>query len=145
MWTKVLVVPLVIALSLFAGCTALQKLTTPAAQPFIQAAVDVAVATAVAKGVPAAQIKSIAQAVLAADTGTAVALSSIQSIVSAKIATLKLPPADAAAASLLIATLDGIVQVQLSSPSATKITAATQVAVSELFNDVVVATSAYGV
>jgi hypothetical protein len=126
------------------ACSTLSKLTTPAAQPFVQAAVDVAVATAIQKGIPAAQIKSIAQQVLAADSGTTVALGAVQALVLQKIAALKLPPADAVAAQLLVATLNGIIQVQLSGATAQKITAETQVAIADLFNDVIVATSAYG-
>jgi hypothetical protein len=133
------------ALAMFAGCATVEKIVTPAAQPFIQAAVDVAVATAVQKGVPALEIKSIAAQVLAVDTGTQVALTAVETIINAKLVSLNLAPADLAAAEILTATLEGVLQLQLSGTAATAVTAQTQVAVADLMNDIIVATSAYGV
>jgi hypothetical protein len=129
----------------FTGCATLGKIVTPVAAPFIQAAVDAAVATAVQKGVAAAKIKTIASEVLAADTGTQVALSAVESIINQKLVALDLPPADLAAAEILTATLTGVIQLQLTGTAATAITAQTQVAVADIMNDLIVATSAYGV
>lgn len=130
---------------LVSGCATLEKIVTPAAAPFVQAAVDAAVATAVTKGVSAAKIKTIASEILAADTGTQVALSAIESIINQKLVALNLPPADLAAAEILTATLTGIIQLQLTGTAATAITAQTQIAVADIMNDLIVATSAYGV
>lgn len=147
---RLLVIGLIsaIAIGALAGCATLAKVMTPAAQPFLQVSVDVAVATAVGNNpatqkAKAAQIKAIAIAALAVDTGTQVALSAIEGVVNTQIASLNLPPADLAAAQLLTATLAAIVQVKLSSSAAGQVTAATQVAVSDICNDVVSATSAY--
>lgn len=138
---KILALCLVMPLT---GCATIAKVLTPTAQPFVQAAVDVAVATAVQKGISAAQIKSIAGQVLAADTGTQVALNAIEEIVNGKIVALHLPPADLAASQVLTATLEGVIQLELSGTAATAITAQTQVAVADLMNDVIIATAAYG-
>jgi hypothetical protein len=133
-------------LTLCAGCAQLASIVTPSSAPFIQVAVDVAVATAVQKGVPPAKIKSIAQAVLALDSGsTVVNLAAVQALLDAKLATMNLPPADLAAAQVLTAALDAIIQTKLSAPSAGTVTAATEVAVAQVLNDVISATSAYGV
>lgn len=133
-----------IALCSLNGCATLASIVTPAAAPFVQAAVDVAVATAVQKGVPAAQIKSIAAQVLAADTGTQVALIAVEEIINGKLVALNLPAADLAAGEILTATLTGVIQLELSGTAASAVTSQTQVAVSQLMNDVIIATSAYG-
>jgi hypothetical protein len=131
------------------GCATLAKLITPAAQPFLQVSVDVAVATAVGNNAAtqkarAVQIKAIAADVLTLDTGTQVALSAIQAVVNAKVVALHLPPADLAAAQLLTATLSAVIQTKLNGTAAGQVTAATQVAISDVCNDVISATSAYG-
>jgi hypothetical protein len=135
--------------SLFAslcGCSFLGNLVTPTVVPWLQIAVDVAVAQVVQNNkAKAIQVKAIAQQVLAADSGTNVALAEIETLVNAKIAALKLPPADLAAAQLLAATLEAVVQAKLTSATGAGVTAATQVAVATLCNDVILATSAYGV
>jgi len=126
------------------GCATLAKVFNPTAQPFVQAAVDVAVATAVQKGIPAAKIKSLAQQVLAADIGTTVALTAIEKIINQKIIALNLPLADLAAAEILTSTLTGVIQLELSGTAASAVTAQTQVAVADICNDLIVATAAYG-
>lgn len=139
------------AIVALAGCAELSKLTTPAAQPFVQVAVDAAVGLAVGNDaatqkVRATQIKSIATQVLQADSGTSATLAALEGVVNAKLATLKLPAADMAAAQLLTATLAAVIQSQLSSSTAaSSVTAQTQVAVSQIMNDVINATSVYGV
>lgn len=144
-WAQMIRVALMGLVLLVSGCATLEKIVTPAAAPFVQAAVDAAVATAVTKGVSAAKIKTIASEILAADTGTQVALSAIESIINQKLVALNLPPADLAAAEILTATLTGIIQLQLTGTAATAITAQTQIAVADIMNDLIVATSAYGV
>jgi hypothetical protein len=130
---------------MFAGCATIEKIVTPAAQPFIQAAVDAAVASAVQKGVPALEIKSIAAQVLAVDTGSSVALSEVESIINGKLVGLNLSPADLAAAEILTATMEAVIETQLTGATAISVSAQTQVAVAELMNDIIMATSAYGV
>jgi hypothetical protein len=131
------------------GCSTLASVLTPAAQPFLQVAVDAAVATAVGSNAAtqkanAVKIKTIATEVLTLDTGTMVALSAVEAAVNAKIATLNLPPADLAAANLLTATLAAVIQTKLSTSAAGAVTATTQVAVADIANDVISACSAYG-
>jgi hypothetical protein len=126
------------------GCATLAKVFNPTAQPFVQAAVDVAVATAVQKGIAAAKIKSLAQQVLAADTGTQVALSTIETIINAKLVALNLPPADLAAGEILTSTLTGLLQMELTGTAASAVTAQTQVYVADICNDLITATSVYG-
>jgi uncharacterized protein YceK len=65
-----------------AGCATLSKITTPGAQPYIQAAVDIAVATTIGNNSAtqrdrALQIKAIAQQVLEVDEGSVVPLTQI--------------------------------------------------------------------
>jgi hypothetical protein len=96
-----------IALSLSACST----LESPAAQPFDAVAVAVAVDTVVGTNAStavarASAIKSIAQQVLAADTGATATIASLEAVASAKIVALKLPPGDAAAAALLLTVVD---------------------------------------
>jgi hypothetical protein len=149
---KLLLLLPLLCLPLFSlsGCATLAKIVTPAAQPFLQVAVDVAVATAVGNDasvqkVRAARIKAIAVEVLTLDTGTQVALSAIEAAVNAKIATLNLPPIDLAAAQLLTSTLTAVIQAKLDATPAGAVTATTQVAISDICNDVISAVSAYGV
>jgi hypothetical protein len=136
----------IVALS---GCAFVSKLSTPAAAPFVQVAVDAAVAGAVGTNpaiakVKAARIKAIAQQALAADSGTTATLAAVEGVVNAQLVKLNLPPADLAAAQLLTATLTAVIQQQLSSPSAGAVTAQTQVAIAQVLQDVILATSAYG-
>lgn len=134
---------LVSTVATLSACSTLAKLVTPGAQPFVAAAADVAVATAVSKGISAKQIKSIAQEVLAVDQGEAVTLTSIQAFVNTKIAGLNLPAGDVAASQILLAALSEAVQQEISSAQG-KITPTTQAAIAEVLNDVIVACAAYG-
>lgn len=144
--TALLVLPL---LSL-SGCANLASVLTPASQPFLQVAVDAAVAGAVGSDAStqkakALKIKTIATEVLTIDTGTQVALSAVEAAVNAKIATLNLPPADLVAAQLLTATLAAVIQTKLNTSTAGAVTQTTQVAIADIANDVISACSAYGV
>lgn len=98
------------------GCaqvTAFEQSPTGAA--VIQASVDVAVATAETKGISAAQINSIARQALAADQSGAATLATVSALVDKEIADLKLPPADQAAADILLAALSAAVQAKVGS------------------------------
>ena len=133
------------------GCAEISKLSTPAAQPFVQVAVDLAVARAVGtdpttQQAQALKIKTIAQEVLAIDTGSSVPLSALEATVTAKIATLHLQPADAQAAQILVVTLGALVQQQIgSATTGGAVTPDTKVAVAQICNFVITATSVYGV
>jgi hypothetical protein len=98
------------------GCALVSKLESPAAQPFDQVAVAAGVdaivmqgATPTVQAARAASIKAIATEVLAADTGTTATLATLESVAQAKVTALALPPGDAAAAALLIASLDAAI------------------------------------
>lgn len=95
------------------GCATIAKLSTPSAQPYVVAAVDVAVATAEAKGVPAARINAVCKTALAADSGTAATLATVATVVNAEVAKLNLPPADLAAALILEDALSVAIQAQV--------------------------------
>lgn len=109
----VLVLALCLVLPLMHGCATIAKLATPSAQPYIVVAVDVAVATAESKGVPAAQINAVCKVALAADSGTAATLATVATVVNAEIAKLNLPPADLAAALILEDALSVAIQAQV--------------------------------
>lgn len=99
------------------GCATVSKIdaaiTSPAAQPYITAAVDVAVATAETKGVSAAQINSIAKVALAADQGVGATLATISGVVNTQLAKLKLSPGDQAAAAILELALDAAIDAKI--------------------------------
>lgn len=92
------------------GC---KTLSAPTSQPYITAAVDVAVATAEAKGIPAAQINAIAKQALAADQGTSATLAAVAGVVNAQLAKLNLPAGDLAAAQILEDALSIAIQAQI--------------------------------
>lgn len=133
--TVVLVAALVV--SALAGCSLLAKLGTPAAQPYVTAAVDVAVATAEAKGIPAAQINSICKTALAADSGTAATLATVSAVVNAQLAKLKLPAGDLAAAQILEDALSVAIQAQV---GANPNVATAQAAIADVLNAAIAAT-----
>lgn len=125
------------AFSLSACSTVSPALSSPSAAPYVQAAVDVAVATAESKGITAAQINTIAKQALAADQGSGATLAAISALVDAQIAKLKLPAADQAAADIVVAALSASVQTQL---SANPTLAQAQTAAAVVINDVIAAT-----
>lgn len=88
-------------LSLGACSTVQAWLSSPTAAAVIPVAVDVAVATAEAKGVPASQINKVAKAALAIDSGTGGTLTAISALIDSQIASSGLPAADLAAAKIL--------------------------------------------
>jgi len=119
------------------GCAVFSKMNTPAAQPYITAAVDVAVATAESKGVPAAQINAICKTALAADAGTAATLATVAQVVNAELARLNLPAGDLAAARILEDTLSIAIQAQV---GANPNVATAQAAIANVLNAAIEAT-----
>lgn len=116
--------------------SACATLTAPSSQPFIVAAVDVAVATAEAKGVSAADINRIAKIALAADAGTPASLATLAPLVNAQLAKLNLPAADLAAANILEIALTAAIQAKIgNSPNV----AQAQAAVADVLNAVIAA------
>lgn len=142
--------PLYAVLTL-AACSTLSNLTTPAANPLVQVAVDVAVAQVVGTGAAAhakaVKISSIASQALALDTGSSVAITAIEASVTAQIAKLNLPPADALAANVLVQTVEALITQKLSSGSTTTsagtVTSTTNVAIALVLNDVIQACAIY--
>jgi len=132
------------------GCSFISKLATPGAQPYVQAAVDIAVAQAVGTDPTvwkekAGQIKTIATEVLAVDQGSVVPLTQLEAFVNTKIQALKLPPGDVAAAQVLMAALSTAVQLEIQNLNTKgNVTDQTQAAVAQILNDVITATAAYG-
>lgn len=93
---------------LLSGCAYLQS---PAAQPFDQIAVAVAVdavvgVNPVTQASRAHAVKDIAEKVLAADTGVVTTVAELQAVALAKVQALGLPPGDAAAALILLTVLN---------------------------------------
>lgn len=110
---------------------------SPTGSAVIQAAVDVAVATAEDKGISAAQINAIAHKALDADQSATASLAAVSAVVQAEVQSLKLPPQDQAAADILLAALSAAVQAKVGT-NATLAQAQTAAAV--VINDVIVAT-----
>jgi hypothetical protein len=131
---KLLLLPLIL---LFSGCSTIEGwFGSPNSAPYIQAAVDIAVATAESKGISAAQINSIAKQALAADTGTTATLAAIATLVDQQIAKLKLPAGDQAAANILMAALEAVITAKIGT---SKTVAAAEAATALVLNDVIAA------
>ena len=131
----VLAVAMLIGVS---ACTTLSNfLSSPTGAAVVTASVDVAVATAESKGVPPAQINSIAKTALAADAGTSASLAAISSVVNEELAKLKLPAGDLAAAQILEDALGVAIQAQI---GANPNVATAQAAIADVLNAVIAAT-----
>lgn len=92
----------IVILSGLAACASVSSFfSSTDGQAVVQASVLVAVATAEAKGVPAAEINKVAVAALAADTGVSGTLAAVSGLVDQAIAASTLPAADLAAAKIL--------------------------------------------
>lgn len=124
------------------GCATVAKinaaLTSPAAQPYIEAAMDVAVATAESKGVTAAQINSIATAALAADKSTAATLATVSGVVNSGLAKLNLPAGDMAAVAILEIAIDAAIDQKV---GANPTVAQTQAAAATVLQALIAATA----
>jgi hypothetical protein len=139
------------------GCSsgALGKVFTPNTVLISQIGFDVAVGavcgsdTAVGKA-KAASLKLVATQLLAVDTGSTAPLAALEASLQAKMATLKLPPTDQMAATVLLQvinqTIANLVQKPASSTSTTPTTTMTAtVAIATVLQEVINATAAYGV
>jgi uncharacterized protein YceK len=119
------------------GCSILSQLTTPAAQPYVTAAVDIAVATAEQKGISATQINGIAKTALTADAGTSATLATVSIVVNAQLAKLNLPAGDLVAAQILEDALNVAIQAEVgSNPNI----ATAQAAIADVLTAAIVAT-----
>lgn len=145
------------------GCAsgALGKLVTPNTVIISQLTFDVAVGavcgsdTVVGRS-KAASIKLVASQLLAVDQGSMVPLSALESTLQAKLATMKLPPADLMAVQELVTvvnqTISNLTQ-QPATPTSSSTAPSTvpptqmtaQVAVSTVLQQIINAASAYGV
>lgn len=124
--------------TMLSGCASVESvLTKPSSAPYVQAAVDVAVATAESKGITAAQINTIAHEALTADQGVGATLQAVSGVVQAQVARLNLPPADQAAIDIVLAALSASIQTQL---QANPTVAQVQTAAAVVINDVIAAT-----
>lgn len=138
--TPAMLCAFLVGVSLTSGCTTMQKVFSPAAAPYVTAAVDTAIAIAEAKGVQAIQINRIAKAALAADSGAGASLATVTALVNAQMAKLNLPPTDLAAAQILELALTTAVQQQIGqNPSV----AIAQADVAQVLNAVIAATAPY--
>lgn len=124
-------------LSLGACSTVQSWLGSPTAAATIPVIVDVAVATAEAKGVPAAQINKVAKAALAADSGTAGTLTAISALIDTQIASSGLPAADLAAAKILEVALGAAITSAIGNNASL---ATAQAAVADVLNAAIAAT-----
>jgi hypothetical protein len=142
------VLPLLLAVSLAAAvsvslsaCATLAKadsvVSSPEAQPFVQAAALVAVTTAESKGISAAQINSIAKQALAADSGATATLAELAALVNAQLVELKLPAGDIQAAAIVEAGLAAAINAQVGNNPTL---AATQAAVADVLQAIIAAT-----
>ena len=123
-----------LCISVLPSCSLLQS---PTAAPYVTATVDIAVATAEQKGVPAAKINSLAKLALAADAGTSATLATVSNVVNAQIARLNLPAADQAAADILEVALSAAIQAKVGSNASV---AQAQAAIADVLKAVISAT-----
>lgn len=117
-------------------------LESPAAQPLDAIAVAVAVDTVVGtntvtQAARASAVKAIAAQVLAADTGTAATVDSLEAVAASKVAALKLPPGDQAAAQLFLAVIDTAANTYLAKLTGGATVANTQAAIAVVCNWVI--------
>lgn len=130
--------PLFAVALMFSGCADIEAfLKTPTGDAVALAAVDIAVATAEAKGVPDTQINKIAHAALAADTGVSGTLASLSSLVDSQIASTGLPAADLAAAKILEVALSASITAKIGNNADL---AAAQAAIATVLNEVIAVT-----
>lgn len=121
------------------GC---KYLESPAAQPFDAVAVAVAVDSVVGtnpitQAARATQVKTIAAAVLAADTGTVATVDALLAVATAKVTALQLPPGDQAAVSLFLAVVETGVNTYIASLQGGASVQNTQTAIATVCNWVI--------
>ena len=124
------------------GCATVTKidnaLTSPAAQPYIDAAMLAAAATAETQGVTAAQINRIATAALQADKSTAATLATVSAAVNSGLAKLKLPAGDMAAVAILEVAIETAINAKV---GANPTVALTQAAAADVLQSLITATA----
>lgn len=147
---KIKLMLLAACLTALTGCAALGKVFTPANAPLVSAGIDLAVGFAVGtdpltQKVKALAIKTIAQqiAVDAADPTATVA--TIEASLNAKIIKLAPNPLDAAAFMTLATSLQLFLNQKVQAAANGVLTPATLIDIQQLANDVVTATSFFGV
>lgn len=129
-----------IAVLALTGCATVSSwFASPNSAAYITAAVDIAVATAEAKGISAAQINGIAKLALAADSGTTTSLSAVAGLVDSQIGKLKLSTGDQAAADILVSALSAAITAKVNGNASV---ASAQAAAAVVLNAVVTATQA---
>lgn len=120
------------------GCETVQGFfASPVAPVVITVGVDVAVAAAEQHGVKASDINRIAKIALAANSSTTATLEVVSGVVNAEIATLNLPPLDAAAAQALELVVNETIQAKLAGNADL---ATAQADVAQVLQSVIVAT-----
>jgi outer membrane PBP1 activator LpoA protein len=125
--------PLLMMAFAFSGCA---TLTAPGNQVYVQAAVDIAVATAETKGVKSTDINRVAKLALAADAGTSATLSTVAAVINAQIGKLNLPPGDLAGVQILEVALSAAIQAKIGDNPTV---ATTQAAIADVLNAVIAA------
>jgi uncharacterized protein YceK len=137
------------ALASLTGCATIAKLATPAAAPFVNAGVAIAVAKTVGTNpatelARAQKIESIALQILAADTGVTSTIATVQIDINAQIARLKLSPVDTLAAQELATAIGIALQGYVTNATtAGAVMATTQVVIADIANAVIAATKNY--
>lgn len=136
------------------GCSYMSQLIAPAAQPFVLAAVDVAVAQAItnqaggdatAQKAVALKIKTVAKQILAADSSVNTTVATLEIDLNAKILALKLPPPELAASLALAASLEAALTTYIQTTPKGQVVSTTQIAIADIANAVITAAGAYGV
>lgn len=137
-----LFVTLLLAPLFLGGCAFLSKVTSAVSSPqatvYIDAAVDVAVATAEQKGISAGQINSIAHLALNADQGTNSTLAGISGLINTQIGKLNLPAGDSVAIDILETALSVGIEAQIAASAKTGTAiAGAQLAIADVLNAVI--------
>jgi len=123
------------------GCATVQKaatvVTSPQAQPYIQAGALAAVTVAEAHGIAAVQINAVAKKALAADQGAGASLAAVKAVLDVELAKLNLPAGDLLAITIVETEFNAYVQSNIGQdPTLTK----AQAAAADIFQAVIAAT-----
>lgn len=117
----VLACMLVAPMALLGGCAqftaftqkAATAVTSPQAQPFVQAGALAAVAAAEQHGISAQQINSVAKQALAADQGAGASLAAVKAVLDRELVKLNLPAGDVLAIVIVESEFNAYVQAQI--------------------------------
>lgn len=137
-----LVMPLAFTLQGCAQLTAFTQkasavVTSPEAQPFVQAGALAAVASAESHGITAEQINAVAHKALAADQGAGASLAAVKAVLDAELAKLNLPVGDVVAIGIVESEFNLWVQGQVQNDPTL---ASAQAAAADIFQAVINAT-----